>query len=192
MSLFLPTAQSLPPIAVPQVLEYDLKTLGGIMTRAFEIVLVSSCQGVQTFMFKYFYVPSVFAMIWVAANIACIIGNCWNSGIGSDPDFPGIWDAPKESNTWKTIFVWSFELLLWVRFLWFVMLCLYARWELKRQSYLRTRCRQLAFQMVLTIVVPKELIFLIGHVYSGLPPVAPKYCILSWVGRSLCNLWLLK
>ena len=36
-----------------EVLEYDFKIFGSVVTRAFEIVLVSSCQGVQTFIFRY-------------------------------------------------------------------------------------------------------------------------------------------
>ena len=70
----------------------------------------------------------------------------------------------------------TFEVLIWVRFAWFIELCIYARYELKKQSYLRTRCRQLVFKMVLLIVLPKEVVSIWAHLYNGficMPPDLP-------------------
>ena len=151
-----------------QVVEYDSKAFARAVVRAFEIVVVCSCQGVQTFLFGFFYVPSLFASLWVGCVVAVMVCKRWASGIDSRIVFPILWETPDDVTTWESVLIWTYEMLLYVRFAWFVMVCLYARWELQRQSYLRTRCRQLAFQMVLVVVITKELVFFGARLYNGL------------------------
>eukprot|EP00668_Euglena_longa_P012500 GGOE01014955.1.p1 GENE.GGOE01014955.1~~GGOE01014955.1.p1 ORF type:complete len:1132 (+),score=268.54 GGOE01014955.1:77-3472(+) len=148
-----------------QVMEYQVRYVGPMALMAFEIVVLSSCQGIQTFIFGIWYCPSVFAILWAVAALFM----CWlNAGLnGSESVLVSVSlvDLPPLSITAQFLCSWGLIVLYGVWYAWFLQLCLLARDELHRQPYLSTRCRQLTLRLVILWWVPKEILYATMLVY---------------------------
>jgi len=149
-----------------QVMEYQVRLVGPLLFMAFEIVVVSSCQGIQAFLFDSVYCPTFFALLWA---LACFFFYCLNgafNGFASVLGVPSVVDLPPWSVTTTLLCSWGVLVLDAAWYVSFWQLCLVARSELRSQPYLGTRCRQLTLRLVILWWVPKEIVYLALLMYD--------------------------